>query len=65
MNTDDKLLQQAQRSKLQRDWNYYSWKRNFAKNELIRSKRYYFITALKENRFKPDSLWKMSIEIFP
>ena len=64
MNTRDKLLRKAQRSKLPRDWNEYRRKRNFVKNELIRFKRFYFRTKLQENRFKPDSLWKTIKEIF-
>jgi hypothetical protein len=65
MNIRDQLHRRAQKSKHNDDWSAYRRKRNFVKNELVRSKRSYFQSKLVENRSKPDRLWKIIKTIYP
>ena len=65
MNVRDQLLRKAQKSKRGSDWTNYRKKRNFVKNEVIRSKKSFFQSKLQENKNNPESFWKIVKNVFP
>ena len=64
MNTRDKLLRKAQKSKLEPDWKAYRKLKNFVINLIKRTERNFFKNKLEESRSKPDKFWKTVKEVF-
>ena len=65
MNTRDQLRRRAKKSGKTDDWQIYSRKRNFVKNEISRAKRHHFKNQLRENANNPDRFWKVIKDVFP
>ena len=65
MNTRDKLMRKARRTKKDIDWSNYKRKRNFVINAIKRAKKLHYTNLLNESASAPEKFWRSIKEIFP
>ena len=65
MNSRDKILRKARKSKRECDWSSYRRLRNSCNNKIKQAKQNYYKNLLLENCKKPQKFWKYIKDIFP